>query len=138
MVSRRIGPYVLQAAIAAVHAEAPSTAESDWAQIVALYDVLLRLDPSPVVALNRAAAVSMRDGPEAGLTSIEAVLGQGGLDDYPLAHAARADMQRRLGLLDAARASYRRALELTRQPAERRFLEGRLRQLGERTTEGDR
>jgi RNA polymerase sigma-70 factor (ECF subfamily) len=129
MVSRRVGPYVLQAAIAAVHAEAPSAAETDWAQIVALYDVLLRVDPSPVVALNRAAALGMRDGPEAGLASIEAVLGQGGLDDYQLAHAARADMQRRLGFAEAARASYQRALELTRQPAERRFLEARLTQL---------
>jgi RNA polymerase sigma-70 factor, ECF subfamily len=89
--SRRVGPYVLQAAIAAVHAEAPSAGTTDWAQIVALYDVLLRSDPSPVVALNRAAALRMRDGPEAGLAAIEAVLGQGGLDGYHLAHAARAD-----------------------------------------------
>ena len=127
--SRRIGHYVLQAAIAAVHTEAPSADETDWAQIVALYDVLRRVDPSPVVALNRAAAVSMRDGPQAGLAAIEAVLGQGGLDDYYLAHAARADMQRRLGLAEAARASYQRALDLTRQPAERRFLQARLAQL---------
>ena len=135
--ARRVGPYVLQAAIAAVHAEAPSAGETDWAQIVALYDVLVRVDPSPVVALNRAVALGMRDGPEAGLAAIEAVLGQGGLDDYHLAHAARADMQRRLGLAEA-RASYQRALELTRQPAERRFLQARLAQLAAgRNTIGD-
>jgi RNA polymerase sigma-70 factor (ECF subfamily) len=127
--SRRIGPYVLQAAIAAVHVEARSVDETDWAQIVALYDVLRGADPSPVVALNRAAAIGMRDGPAAGLASIEAVLGQGGLDDYHLAHAARADMQRRLGLAAAAQASYQRALALARQPAERRFLQARLAQL---------
>jgi RNA polymerase sigma-70 factor, ECF subfamily len=129
MLSRRVSPYILQAAIAAVHAEAPSAGETDWAQIVALYDGLLRVDPSPVVALNRAAALGMRDGPKAGLAAIEAVLGEGGLDNYHLAHAARADMQRRLGLAEAARASYQRALELTRQPAERRFLQARLAQL---------
>ncbi|ESZ22770.1 RNA polymerase sigma factor [Mesorhizobium sp. L2C084A000] len=127
--SRRIGPYILQAAIASVHAEAAGTAETDWVQIVALSDVLGRVDPSPVVALNRAAAIGMRDGPQAGLAAIEAVMGQGGLDGYHLAHAARADMQRRLGLTEAARTSYRRAIELTRQPAERRFIEGRLGQL---------
>ncbi|MER8414796.1 RNA polymerase sigma factor [Mesorhizobium sp. M1342] len=127
--SRRIGPYILQAAIASVHAEAAGTAETDWVQIVALYDVLGRVDPSPVVALNRAAAIGMRDGPQAGLAAVEAVMGQGGLDGYHLAHAARADMQRRLGLTEAARTSYRRAIELTRQPAERRFIEGRLGQL---------
>ncbi|MER8981118.1 RNA polymerase sigma factor [Mesorhizobium sp. M0491] len=127
--SRRIGPYILQAAIASVHAEAAGTAETDWVQIVALYDVLGRVDPSPVVALNRAAAIGMRDGPQAGLAAIEAAMGQGGLDGYHLAHAARAEMQRRLGLTEAARTSYRRAIELTRQPAERRFIEGRLGQL---------
>ncbi|AZV22837.1 RNA polymerase sigma factor [Mesorhizobium sp. M7A.F.Ce.TU.012.03.2.1] len=127
--SRRIGPYILQAAIASVHAEAAGTAETDWVQIVALYDVLGRVDPSPVVALNRAAAIGMRDGPQAGLAAIEAVMTQGGLDGYHLAHAARADMQRRLGLTEAARTSYRRAIELTRQPVERRFIEGRLGQL---------
>jgi predicted RNA polymerase sigma factor len=100
-----------------------------WAQIVALYDALRRVDPSAVVALNRAAALSMRDGPEAGLAAIEAVMQEGGLDAYYLAHAARADMQRKLGLTEAARASYGRALVLTRQPAERRFLEARLAQL---------
>lgn len=129
LAARRVGPYVLQAAIAAVHAVAPSVAETDWAEVVALYDVLLRIDPSPVVALNRAAALGMRDGPEAGLLAIEAVLEQGGLGDYHLAHAARADMQRRLGHDEAARASYQRALDLTRQPAERRFLRARLNQL---------
>jgi RNA polymerase sigma-70 factor, ECF subfamily len=134
LASRRFGPYLLQAAVAAVHAEAPSVGETDWAQIVALYDVLLRVDPSPVVALNRAAAVGMRDGPKAGLASIDAVLKQGGLDDYHLAHSARADMQRRLGLAEAARASYQRALELTRQPAERRFLQARLTQLAAELT----
>jgi RNA polymerase sigma-70 factor (ECF subfamily) len=138
LVARRVGPYLLQAAIAAVHAEAPSDGETDWAQIVGLYDVLRRVDPSPVVALNRAAALSMRDGPEAGLAAIEAVLRQGGLDGYHLAHAARADMQRRLGLAEAAQASYQRALELTRQPAERRFLQARLAQLApSRATVGD-
>jgi RNA polymerase sigma-70 factor (ECF subfamily) len=138
LVSRRVGPYVLQAAIAAVHAEAPTARQTDWTQIVALYDVLLRSDPSPVVALNRAAALGMRDGPEAGLAAIEAVLGQGGLDSYHLAHAARAEMQRRLGLAEGARASYERALELTRQPAERRFLQARLARLAtERTTTSD-
>jgi RNA polymerase sigma-70 factor (ECF subfamily) len=112
--------------------------ETDWAQIVALYDVLRRVAPSPVVALNRAAALGMRDGPEAGLATVEAVLGQGDLDGYHLAHAARADMQRRLGLAEAARASYQRALDLTRQPAERRFLQARLAQLAAgRTTVRD-
>ena len=129
MVSRRVGPYVLQAAIAAVHAVAPSFGETNWAEIASLYDVLNRVDPSPVVALNRAAAIGMRDGPEAGLATIEAVLTRGGLDDYHPAHAARADMQRRLGLAEAARTSYRRALELTRQPADRRFLQARLDEL---------
>jgi RNA polymerase sigma-70 factor (ECF subfamily) len=127
--SRRAGPYALQAAIAALHAEAPSVGDPDGPQIVALYDVLLRIAPTPVVALNRAAAVGLRDGPRAGLNAIEAVLEGGELDGYHLAHAARADMQRRLGLADAARASYRRALDLVRQPAERRFLQARLDQL---------
>jgi RNA polymerase sigma-70 factor, ECF subfamily len=123
---RRVGPYVLQASIAAVHARAPSAAHTDWSQIVALYDVLGRVDPSAVVALNRAVAIGMRDGAQTGLASIDAVMQHGELDAYPLAHAARADMQRRLGLTEAAAASYRRALELTRQPAERRFLQARL------------
>jgi RNA polymerase sigma-70 factor (ECF subfamily) len=129
LLSRRAGPYLLQASIAAVHVEATSAGETDWTQIVALYDVLTRIDPSPVVALNRAAALGMRDGPEAGLAAIEAVMKHGSLEGYHLAHAARADMQRRLGLAEAARASYQRALELVRQPAERRFLQARLAQL---------
>jgi RNA polymerase sigma-70 factor (ECF subfamily) len=126
---RRVGPYVLQAAIAAVHVEGASFGETDWSQIVWLYEVLRRADPSLVVALNHAVAIGMRDGPETGLASIEAVLAEGGLDDYHLAHAARADMQRRLGLVDAARASYQRALALARHPAEHRFLKRRLAQL---------
>jgi RNA polymerase sigma-70 factor, ECF subfamily len=124
--SRRFGPYTLQAAIAAVHAEAPVAAETDWAQIVGLYDVLLRSDPSPIVALNRAAAVAMRDGPAAGLVLIDALLARGQLTDYHLAHSARADLCRRLGRLVEARASYERALGLARQAPERRFLERRL------------
>jgi RNA polymerase sigma-70 factor, ECF subfamily len=128
--SRRIGPYVLQAAIAAVHARAARFADTDWSEIVALFDMLLHILPSPVAALNRAAAIGMRDGPAAGLDAIEAEMSRGSLDDYPLAHAARADMQRRLGLTEPAQISYRRALALTRQPAERRFLQARLDQLG--------
>jgi len=127
--ARRVGPYLLQAAIAAVHAEAGSTHDTDWAQIVGLYDVLCLVDPSPVVALNRAAALGMRDGPEAGLNAIANILDGGSLDDYHLAHAARADMLRRLGRVREARAAYERALELTRQPAEQRFLKWRLDQL---------
>ncbi|MEP7453703.1 RNA polymerase sigma factor [Phyllobacterium sp. SB3] len=123
---RNIGPYVLQAAIAAVHANALTTLDTDWTQIVALYDVLLRVDPSPVVALNRAAALSKRDGPKAGLAAIELVIQQGSLENYPLAYAARADMQRQLGLIEAAIRSYQRAITLTRQPAELRFLKARL------------
>ena len=109
--SRRFGPYTLQAAIAAVHAEAPSAAATDWAQIVGLYDVLLRAEPSPVVELNRAVAVAMRDGPAAGLALIDAILARGDLADYHLAHSARADLCRRLGRNAEARASYQRALE---------------------------
>jgi len=125
--SRRVGPYALQAAIAAVHAEAPAAADTDWPQIVALYDVLLRLDPSPVVALNRAAAVAMRDGPAAGLAGIDAILVvRGELAEYAPAHAARADLCRRLGRNDEARASYARALALTHLAPERRFLERRI------------
>jgi len=127
---RSIGPYLLQAAIVAVHVEAASYAATDWAQIIALYDVLMRVDPSPVVALNRAVALGMRDGPALGLAAVEALLSAGALTDYHLAHAARADHQRRLGLIDAARASYERALELARQPAERRFLQARLAEIG--------
>jgi RNA polymerase sigma-70 factor (ECF subfamily) len=124
--SRRFGPYTLQAAIAAVHAEAPTAAATDWAQIVGLYDVLARADPSPVVALNRAAAIAMRDGPEAGLALIDAILARGELEDYHLAHSARADLCRRLGRTAEARASYERALSLARQEPERRFLQRRL------------
>jgi len=127
--SRRFGPYTLQAAIAAVHTEASTAAATDWAQIVALYDVLARADPSPVVELNRAAAVAMRDGPKAGLVLIDEILGRGVLSDYPLAHSARADLCRRLGGTAEARVSYQRALELTRQEPQRRFLERRLREL---------
>ena len=123
------GPYAIQAAIAAVHAEAGNASSTDWAQIVALYDVLLRADPSPVVALNRAAAIAMRDGPAAGLALIEAILERGDLAEYLFAHSARADCCRRLGRVDDARASYRRALALARQEPERRFLERRLDEL---------
>jgi RNA polymerase sigma-70 factor (ECF subfamily) len=129
LASRRIGPYTLQAAISAVHAEARSAAATDWAQIVGLYDVLARAEPSPVVELNRAVAVAMRDGPEAGLALVDAILARGELSDYRLAHAARADLCRRLGKTAEARASYQRALELTQQEPERRFLERRLSQL---------
>ncbi len=127
--SRRFGPYTLQAAIAAVHAEAANAAATDWAQIVGLYDVLARVDPSPVVELNRAVAVAMRDGLLAGLALIDAILARGDLLDYPLAHSARADLCRRLGRTAEARASYERALGLTRQQPERRFLERRLGEL---------
>ena len=130
LASRRFGPYTLQAAIAAVHAEAPAAEDTDWGQIVGLYEVLLRIEPSPVVELNRAAAVAMRDGPAAGLALVDAILARGDLGQYYLAHSARADLCRRLGQTDEARASYRRALELTRQEPERRFLERRLRELG--------
>ncbi len=123
--SRRFGSYSLQAAISAVHAEAPSAAATDWAQIVALYDVLARADPSPVVELNRAVALAMRDGPAAGLPLVEK-LKQGELERYHLAHAAHADLCRRLGKKAEARASYARALALARQAPERRFLERRL------------
>jgi RNA polymerase sigma-70 factor (ECF subfamily) len=127
--SRRFGPYTLQAAIAAVHSEAPSAAATDWPQIVALYSVLLRVEPSPVVELNRAVAVAMRDGPEAGLKLIDALLARGELNDYHLAHSARADLCRRLGKINEARSSYERALALTQQEPERRFLEHRLQEL---------
>lgn len=132
LTSRRFGPYTLQAAIAAVHAEAPAAAATDWAQIVGLYDVLLRVDPSPVVELNRAVAVAMRDGPAAGLALIDAILARGELADYRLAHAARADLCRRLGRSADARAAYQQALALTRQKPERRFLERRLAELRDR------
>jgi RNA polymerase sigma-70 factor (ECF subfamily) len=127
--SRRFGPYTLQAAIAAVHAGAPGAGATDWAQIVGLYDVLARADPSPVVELNRAAAVAMRDGPLAGLSLMDSILARGELDDYHLAHSARAELCRRLGRTAEARVSYQRALDLARQEPERRFLERRLREL---------
>jgi RNA polymerase sigma-70 factor, ECF subfamily len=129
--SRRFGPYALQAAIAAVHAEASDAAATDWAQIVGLYDVLLRVDPSPVIALNRAVAVAMRDGPLAGLTLIDEILVGGELAEYHLAHSARADLYRRLGRTADALVCYERALGLTRQEPERRFLERRLAELAE-------
>jgi RNA polymerase sigma-70 factor, ECF subfamily len=127
--SRRFGSYTLQAAIAAVHAEAESVAATDWRQIVALYDRLVRLQPSPVVQLNRAVAIAMRDGPEVGLTHIDAVLEHGELANYYLAHSARADMCRRLGRTVEARSSYEKALALTQQEPERQFLQERIRQL---------
>jgi RNA polymerase sigma-70 factor (ECF subfamily) len=126
LTTRRFGPYCLQAAIAAVHAEAPSAAETDWEQIVGLYDVLLRAVPSPVIELNRAVAVAKRDGALAGLNLIERILARGELQDYHLAHSARAEFCRQLGRVGEARAAYLRALELTRQEPERRFIEGRL------------
>ncbi|HXT61671.1 MAG TPA: RNA polymerase sigma factor [Pyrinomonadaceae bacterium] len=127
--SRRFGAYTIQAAIAAVHAEAESPAATDWGQIVALYDQLARIQPSPVVYLNRAVAIAMRDGPEAGLRHIEAVLEHGELANYYLAHSARADMYRRLGRTAEARSSYEKALALTQQEPERKFLQERIRQL---------
>jgi RNA polymerase sigma-70 factor, ECF subfamily len=129
--SRRFGPYTIQAAIAALHAEAPSAKETDWAEIVGLYEVLLRVDPSPVIALNRAVAVAMRDGPAAGLALVDAILERGDLADYRLAHAARAELCRRLGRTADARASFKRALALAKQEPERRFLERRIAELSE-------
>jgi RNA polymerase sigma-70 factor (ECF subfamily) len=128
--SRRIGPYSLQAAIAAVHAEAPDASCTDWSQIVGLYDVLLRVEPSAVIELNRAAAIAMRDGPEAGLVLIDAILGRGELEDYYLAHAARGDLYRRMGRVGDATSAYRRTLELATQEPERRFIRRRLEELG--------
>ena len=127
--SRRFGPYTLQAAIAAVHAEAESTAATDWRQIVALYNQLVRIQPSPVVHLNRAVAIAMRDGPEAGLKQIDAVLEHGELANYYLAHSARAEMCRRLGRTAEARSAYEKALALTKQEPERQFLRERIQQL---------
>ena len=129
LAARQVGPYTVQAAIAAVHASAPNAAATDWAQIVALYDLLARAEPSPVVELNRAVAMAMRDGPSAGLALIDAILGRGDLSAYHLAHAARADFCRRLGRITEARASYERALSLTEQEPERRFLKRRLAEL---------
>jgi len=125
--TRMFGPYCLQAAIAAVHAEAPSAGQTDWSEIIGLYDALSRLDPSPVIELNRAVAVAMRDGPAAGLALVDALMGE--LEDYHLAHAARADLCRRLGRKEQAIAAYRKALALSRQAPERRFLERRIAEL---------
>jgi len=129
LATRRFGPYCLQAAIAAVHAEAPSATSTDWRQIVALYDVLARVEPSPVVELNRAVALAMRGGPAAGLAAVDAILARGELKDYHLAHAARADLCRRLDRRSEARGSYERALALARQEPERRFIRQRLAEL---------
>lgn len=129
LLTRRIGPYTVQAAISASHAEAPDAAATDWGQIVALYDALLKLEATPVVELNRAVAVAMRDGPEAGLALVDTLLACGHLDDYRLAHAARADFYRRLGRTREARQAYETALSLTQQTPERRFLERRLAEL---------
>lgn len=128
--SRRFGSYSLQAAIAAVHAEAASLEETDWVQIVGLYDELLRLNPSPVIELNRAVALAMRDGPEAGLAQVDRLLASGELDNYHLAHAARADLLRRLGRREQAINAYRRSLALTQQGPDRQFLHNRLEELG--------
>jgi RNA polymerase sigma-70 factor (ECF subfamily) len=128
--SEQIGVYSLQAAVSATHAEAASAATTDWARIAALYDLLVRAAPTPIVELNRAVAVAMRDGPQAGLAQIDALLAKGDLNDYHLAHAARADFCRRLGQTADAKHSYQRALELARQEPERRFLEKRLAELG--------
>ena len=130
LASRNFGPYTIQAAIATVHAEAPDAAGTNWSDIVGLYDVLLRWDPSPVIELNRAVAVAMRDGPAAGLGCIDAILERGDLRDYRLAHAARADLCRRLGRTAEARTAYTKALALTKQAPERRFLERRLAEVG--------
>jgi RNA polymerase sigma-70 factor (ECF subfamily) len=127
--SRNFGPYTLQAAISAVHAGASSAAETDWAEIVGLYDVLMKADPSPVVELNRAAAVAMRDGPEAGLILIECILARGDLTDYPLAHSARGELCRKLGRSGEAAESFQRALSLSTHQPQRRFLERRLAEL---------
>src|SRR5262252_3506849 len=129
LMSRRFGPYTLQAAIAAVHAEAESSAATDWRQIVALYNQLVRIQPSPVVHLNRAVAIAERDGPAAGLTHIDALLEHGELANYYLAHSARAELYRRLGRAAEARSSYEKALALTQQEPERQFLQARIRQL---------
>ena len=129
LASRRFGPYTLQAAIAAVHAEADSVDSTDWPQIIGLYDALLALNPSPIIELNRAVAVAMRDGPGQGLHLIDALLARGALTDYHLSHAARADLHRRLGQKDEARAAYQRALELAQQAPEQRFLARRLAEL---------
>jgi RNA polymerase sigma-70 factor (ECF subfamily) len=129
LASRRFGPYTLQAAIASAHAEAKSAAATDWRRIAGIYDLLLDIEPSPVVELNRAAAIAMRDGPAAGLALIDGILARGELPEYQPAHAARAELCRRLGRAEEARRSYRRAIELTRQEPVRRYLERRLSEL---------
>ncbi|BAP77272.1 ECF subfamily RNA polymerase sigma-70 factor [Pseudomonas sp. MT-1] len=129
LASRRFGPYTVQAAIVAVHAEAASSAETDWAQIVGLYDLLLRISPSPVIELNRAVALAMRDGAAVGLAAIDRLLARGELRDYHLLHAARADFCRQLGRLDEAREAYRTALALAQLEPEKRFLQQRLNEL---------
>jgi RNA polymerase sigma-70 factor, ECF subfamily len=129
LATRRFGPYTLQAAIAAVHADAVDAKSTDWAQIVALYDVLLRVIPSPIVELNRAVALGMRDGPEAGLAAVDSIIERGEIDDYHLLHAARADLCRTLGRRGEARESYEKSLQLAQQEPERRFLEKRLREI---------
>jgi RNA polymerase sigma-70 factor (ECF subfamily) len=134
MSSRRLGPYTLQAGIAAVHAQAKNAAETDWSQIAALYGLLLRVEPSPVIELNRAVAIAMRDGPAAGLKLIDEIIARGDLAEYHLAHAARAEFCRRLGRLDDARTAYEKALSLARQDPERRFLENRIRELETRNS----
>jgi RNA polymerase sigma-70 factor, ECF subfamily len=131
LASQRFGPYSLQAAIAAVHAEAPQPAATDWSRIVGIYDLLLQIESSPVVELNRAVAVAMRDGPAAGLELIDAILARGDLTDYHLAYAARADFCRRLGRTAEAERAYRQAIDLARQEPERRFLERRLAELAD-------
>jgi RNA polymerase sigma-70 factor (ECF subfamily) len=126
LATRAFGPYTVQAAIAAVHAQAATSSETDWSQIAALYDVLLRIEPSPIIELNRAVAIAMRDGPEAGLNLIDAILAGGDLADYHLAHAARAELCRRLNRTADAKAAYERAITLAKQEPERRFLQNRL------------
>jgi RNA polymerase sigma-70 factor (ECF subfamily) len=127
--TRQIGPYTLQAGIVAAHAEASEASETNWSRIVALYDALLQIDPSPVIELNRAVAVAMRDGPVAGLSLIDEILARGELNEYHLVHSARADLYRRLGKKSEAKAAYERALGLTKQEPERRFYERRLNEL---------
>jgi RNA polymerase sigma-70 factor (ECF subfamily) len=129
LTSAPTGSYTIQAAIAATHADAKTAADTDWHQIVDLYDALLQIQPSPVVALNRAVAIAMRDGPQPGLELIDDILDNGDLAEYHLAYAARADLCRRLGKTDAARESYQQALELATQEPERRFLQKRLQEL---------
>jgi RNA polymerase sigma-70 factor (ECF subfamily) len=128
--SKPPGPYTLQAAIAALHAEAKNAEATDWAQIAGLYTLLLRINPSPVIELNRAVAIAMHNGPEAGLRRIDAILARGELKDYPLAYSARAELCRKTGRINEARTSWQRALALTQQNPERRFIERKLRELG--------